>query len=464
MTIVERGIAELKAGHREEAEKLFAEGCFLGGDSVAAGYLSMIYFDEKVTNRTEESVSVARLLWAMTQDERPSAAHRLGVQYLSSGKSDVRKKGADLVRKADAQNYPNACCVSGILYYQAGDYDRAASSFSRYPRIMTDKKPLKLYAECLEKKSTPEYIKAAECYKEYAEKFDDPEALIKASDLFCYNGEYEKGVECLIRVPGDKTPEQYERIGEYYLYTGTTDEELRKAYQYLHFAEQNGCGNDSFLGMIEEKFGRVREAYAYYCRAWENGSFDTCSELLLLILRTRKSDPAIDKEWPEERLVKLILDAQNVSESSRRKLENSDLYPEIAGILARAYYEGIYVPRDKAKTCEYAGKGPDNPVCIYYFGMIIIDGILSDTNPEDGINYINQAAMSGYSEALYTMGGFYADDQNWTKALDFYMRAYSAGCKKAAAQIATMYEEGYVGTVLGMPNKRKAMSWRQKSQ
>ena len=228
--------------------------------------------------------------------------------------------------------------------------------------------------------------------------------------------------------------------------------------------EQNGCGNDSFLGMIEEKFGRVREAYAYYCRAWENGSFDTCSELLLLILRTRKSDPAIDKEWPEERLVKLILDAQNVSESSRRKLENSDLYPEIAGILARAYYEGIYVPRDKAKTCEYAGKGPDNPVCIYYFGMIIIDGILSDTNPEDGINYINQAAMSGYSEALYTMGGFYADDQNWTKALDFYMRAYSAGCKKAAAQIATMYEEGYVGTVLGMPNKRKAMSWRQKSQ
>ena len=85
MTIVERGIAELKAGHREEAEKLFAEGCFLGGDSVAAGYLSMIYFDEKVTNRTEESVSVARLLWAMTQDERPSAAHRLGVQYLSSG-------------------------------------------------------------------------------------------------------------------------------------------------------------------------------------------------------------------------------------------------------------------------------------------------------------------------------------------------------------------------------------------
>ena len=271
-------------------------------------------------------------------------------------------------------------------------------------------------------------------------------------------------MECLIRVPGDNTPEQYERIGEYYLYTGTTDEELRKAYQYLHFAEQNGCGNDSFLGMIEEKFGRVREAYAYYCRAWENGSFDTCSELLLLILRTRKSDPAIDKEWPEERLVKLILDAQNISESSRRKLENSDLYPEIAGILARAYYEGIYVPRDKAKTCEYAGKGPDNPVCIYYFGMIIIDGILSDTNPEDGINYINQAAMSGYSEALYTMGGFYADDQNWTKALDFYMRAYSAGCKKAAAQIATMYEEGYVGTVLGMPNKRKAMSWRQKSQ
>ena len=44
------------------------------------------------------------------------------------------------------------------------------------------------------------------------------------------------------------------------------------------------------------------------------------------------------------------------------------------------------------------------------------------------------------------------------------MRAYSAGCKKAAAQIASMYEEGYVGIVLGMPNKRKAMSWRQKSQ
>ena len=463
MGSVADGIVELNAGRIKKAEALFARGCFLEGDSEAAGYLSMLYYDEKITRRTEESVSAARLLWAMTKEERSSASHRLGYQYLTSPRKDVRKKGAELIRNAERQGYANAYCLSGILYYQEKDYDKAVTSLSKYPNIDKDKEPMKMYAESLEKKTHPDLARAAVYYEKYGKLTGDDKAFRKASELYYNSDDFDGGIRCLLQITGEKTPSEYGKLGSHFAYAGRTEAELKRAEEYLRIAFSKGYHDNTGMATLCKKLGREKEACRYYLSALKDGVTSVQTELLPLLMKLRKSDPEIAGEWPEERIVRLALDIE--ANFGTEAIEESDYSEELHVLLARAFFKGAGVARNSAKAFEYARKEPDNPACMYYLGMIAMEGLSVGISPDDAINLIHLSSVNGFPEAIMTMGDFYNSQKEWTKALDLYMRAYSAGCKPAAGRIADMYEEGYIGkTVFGMPNRRVAKDWRNKSK
>ena len=176
MNYTENGIKAIQSRDYKKAFSLLEEGYFDKGETKAGCYLAQMYYDERITPRTEEALLEAMLLWEMTKDEVPSSMHKLGVTLFGSKNSQVKSVGLSYITEASKRDYPVSFCVLGVLAYHKKEYARAVECFKRYTGIEKDEKALWMYCDALARPEVNDMPTAIQYLKIYVRKWERADA------------------------------------------------------------------------------------------------------------------------------------------------------------------------------------------------------------------------------------------------------------------------------------------------
>ena len=449
MNELDRGVEALKAGHVGKAREIFERECFDHADSAAAGYLSMMYFKGILPADRDTAIAAARLLWAATRDERPSAAHRLGTQYLSSRDLQVRAEGRRLVQKAQEADYPYAHCVMGILHWQEKAYKQAADDFRRYPQIRQDRKALPMYADTLEKLGRA--LEAADLYGVMWDSFHQDGAADKARDLYLQAGRPDQALAYAGSGTKGLDAEQLLKLAA----ACRTASDRKRALDYYRQALDRGVRCRFQIASLLRELGQLREAYETDCAGVQEGE-TRCGAGVFRYLLTHAEDADVQREWPEDRVDSLALLVENGS--LREDIE--DIRPALGVRLAEIYFEGRGVARSLRDSARCASWAPNDPKSLFYMGYAADQNQYPLLSREEGVQYIQEAADRGVPEALVDIGDRWERSDMIPRAIVCYQTAYGKGYKPAAIRIGDLYRDGKVGLILGrIPDRKTAQEW-----
>lgn len=490
MNYTQNGISEITKGNYKNAFSVLEKGFFEEGETTAGCYLAQMYYDERITQRTEESLAQAMLLWCVTADEIPSSKHKLGVSLFSLS-SNAKKAGLEYIKDAAKKEYPISFCVLGVLSYHEGDYDMAIKYFSKYPNIENDKKALLMYAESYRKKDVPDLKKAEELYNVCAEKYQDLTVYLKMVEYYSMSAVYdakkklfysEKAAEL-----GDA--DMSRNVGIAYFVGNEFNKEnpsknLEKAYNFLNYAYKKKDGvAASYLGDMfmygyyvkrdenkalalydeaikwgnDEGYNRKGMYYyfrhdyqeAYFCFKKLNYNEANLYSPMMFECAYKIYQNNSDKE---DELIKIAINCEkygsNVPETARL-------------ILGKAYFDGEYLAEDFKMAAYYLKQCLSYPEANYLIGKMAAYGVIDEITQAESEPYLLTASNAGIADAMLVLGKLYKQWQLASKAISMLMKAYSNGAKEAAQEISEMYLNG---DVTGRKDKKKAKEWSEKAK
>lgn len=490
MKYTKSGIKSITEGDFETAFSLLEKGYFEMGETQSGCYLAQMYYDERITPRTEDSLMKSMLLWHMTKNQVPSSRHKLGVTLFSSLNSVAKNKGLQLIKSAADENYPVSFCVLGVLAYHNGNYDDAVNYFSKYTGINKDKKAMLMYAESLTQKNTPDISLAEKIYSLCAEQFNDDTAYLKLSEIYT-TPEFKDATKSflyLTKAADLGNIDAMDEVGRRYfignqILKDYPNQNYELAYKYLSQAYKHGNANAaSCLGSMYA-FGNyvdkdINKAIALYDEAQANGvdtynlkgnlyymsyqydlafecfksAYDKGDKSLLSLFFDVAYSLFSQADDMQEYLVRLALDCENQGYSSN----------DIALMLGRAYfYENNVVYQDLVKAENYLRQCSNVPEASYIIGKIAAYGESNYLEPEDAESYLITASNAGIVDAMLVLGKLYHLWHLNGKAVNMLMKAYNNGCKEAAQEISEMYRNG---DVTGRKDKKKAAEWEAKAK
>ncbi len=122
------GLALLRAGRNEEAEKELQEALRLGGSARSAFYLATLYND---TKRYQEAEQAARRAVEADPDSW-EALHELARAQLYEGQTEPAEASARRALKLRSKGFPQLYLTLANIYVTAQRYPEAAESFRKF--------------------------------------------------------------------------------------------------------------------------------------------------------------------------------------------------------------------------------------------------------------------------------------------------------------------------------------------
>lgn len=502
MNYTENGIKAIQSRDYKKAFELLEEGYFDKGETKAGCYLAQMYYDERITPRTEEALLEAMLLWEMTKDEVPSSMHKLGVTLFGSKNNQVKSVGLSHITEASKRDYPVSFCVLGVLAYHKKEYVRAVECFKRYTGIEKDEKALWMYCDALTKLDTPDDVTAIKYLKVYVQKFERAEAYYMLGKLMLKDtNEFVDDALKMLKKAAEM--EHEEAIGLlcvtlYYGIENRMERDIASSQPYLLKAIANGypeslkiAAEVTFYGNTEKKEEDNELALSYAHRALEAGV--DCHEILGRIYMN------MGRYAESAEHLKVLYDRQDFSIYEQYFIVKYALYKEKHPLFELSIEHGFDLEDGGyaelysiAGMCDVLGKD-DNPYLSYIVGScqaLYLDG--DDTKKKGVQRLLNNctnipaavfivasvgaqleilseerlmelgqtAADMGCIDAMRVMGGIYRNMGMYTKSVDLYMKLYSLGYKETANIISDMYLKGQV---TGKKDKKKAKEWADKA-
>ena len=490
MNYTQNGIGEITAGNYKNAFSILEKGFFEEGETLAGCYLAQMFYDERITPRTDESLAKAMMLWSVTADEVPSSRHKLGVTLFSLS-GNAKKVGLEHIKAAAEKEYPISFCVLGVLAYHEGDYATAITYFSKYPNIENDKKALLMYAESCRKNDIPDLKKAEELYNICAEKYHDLTVYLELakyySDLTSYDAKKkffysEKAAEF-----GDV--EMSKDVGIAYYVGNEINKDnpsvnIEKAYKFLNYAYMKG--NDVATAILGDMYlcGQYvpkdeKKALELYDEAIKRGcleAYNKKGEFYYYYRNYKEAYFYLKKlNYNEANFYSPMLFECGYNLYKENYIEEPELLniaincekngvniPEKAHLLlGKAYFDGEYLPEDFHKATHHLKKCLSYPEANYLIGKMAAYGVIEEITPAESESYLMTAADSGIADAMLVLGKLYRQWQFASKAISMLMKAYSNGSKEAALEISEMYLNG---DVTGRKDKKKAKEWSEKAK
>ena len=131
-------------------------------------------------------------------------------------------------------------------------------------------------------------------------------------------------------------------------------------------------------------------------------------------------------------------------------------------VLAQRDLGLLLLNQNKAKEAVkwfIKGAGNDNLTCIFYYGKMLLEGLGTKMNKNEGADYLLKAAREGFPQAMYYVGNCYKNGDGLKRtdeqAVKWYQAAAGKGVSNAEWQLAQCYRTG-----LGPPvDYEPAMYW-----
>ena len=119
-------------------------------------------------------------------------------------------------------------------------------------------------------------------------------------------------------------------------------------------------------------------------------------------------------------------------------------------VLSRVYIEGPTKFRNISKAIAMLKdlSNDNNPIASYMLGICYAKGVGVDQEQQTALDLLEQSAKYEYPPALVDLGALYCEggfqfDQDYTKAMNLWLKAAEAGHPMAQFYIGTMYENGW---------------------
>ena len=502
MNFTQEGIRAITAGNFSKAFKTLSDGFFLHGETQAGCYLAQMFYDTRITPRTEKSLMKAMILWHMTKEEVPSSRHKMGVTLFGSKIGTVKDSGLNEIKNAAREGYPVAHCVLGVLDFEQGLYDSAVEHFRFYTGIEKDEKALYRYGKALMLQSSPDYVRADVALTACVRNFDNEEAMRDLVELYSkpdfLNSEkymyyltelerrglgeaaYQFGMNYYFGHDWQPAfPEEKDHQKAYYYLSKTLDMRIREGDKInlgklafmlgIMLGDGDGCGKDVERALAylneAEKMGvsfPMKKVPLYL----EQGDFVSAMEELL------KAEKRGD-EVPMNMLLKLqfaLRGTAGVTEETimqtALRLEEAylsgreqNLVSSPAAYLGMMYYQGEGVEKDCEKAERYLSMSDDERAYCTY-GIMVLQGECPGKIPKDCIPYFQKAIELGDKSAKFLLGIAYRSIGMNANAVAVLTEAYQEGERGAAKIISDMY---LCGEVTGYKNKKMAKEWARKA-
>ncbi len=506
-----KGIEAIKSGNFEEAFKILKYAFFIEADVMAGCYLAMMYFDVKITPRTEESQAKAMLIWNMTKDKVVSSKHKLGVNLYGSKIPETKNLGYQYITEAASKGYSVAHCVLGALYHASGQYGKAEAELLQYDNCLNDKRACLIMVDCLIKNDhlKGEYFDRAVKYLGAAvDKFNDStkedlyvevlrsgvspdtdERLLKIYDKHANAGDIDTILE-LARIYRSRSMNH--KVREYLQIGANKFNDPKCQYEYAFLYQQECLKEPEEYEQFSDYVSEV-EYCIYYVQRAVDGGYDGKTFLAWLYLEAQNSEKAFKyarESYLEHR------DTQTLSmyeaAAGKRYLDldfkrygdiynfNDPIIKELIGhitdfrknnkyerIMAGTPVYPIYLfhmmgNQGIAEAYEYFKQYPNNKIARLYLAIGTERGFYRDffDNMEEADNELIGCTQFGYPLALFETGCIFRKGRQFANALEAYSRSYNNGYLPAAMAISDMYMKG---EVTGRRDKKKAAEWQRKA-
>lgn len=505
MNYTENGIKAIQSRDYKKAFSLLEEGYFDKGETKAGCYLAQMYYDERITPRTEEALLEAMLLWEMTKDEVPSSMHKLGVTLFGSKNSQVKSAGLAHITEASKRDYPVSFCVLGVLAYHKKEYARAVECFKRYTGIEKDEKALWMYCDALARPEVNDMPTAIQYLKIYVRKWERADAyyllgkmmledtnesvedalsmLEKAAQmehkeaigLFCVSLYY--GVEnrlerdiprsqpYIAKAVANGYPKALKIASEITVFANNEGavEDYESALQYALRAQELGVDCYGLIGDIYARMERHAEAEPYYKVLYDRGEYSAyASYFLVKFALYNEYNPTLmilwaDGPYLDEKYMELVNIAKECYKLCKQQIVKWNPYMAfVVGSYLAWYSEDEKV---KAEGADILAMCSDIPSAVYC--RIVTNAKLGRIKTDkEAVEQLEKAVGLGSQDAMFAMADIYRDNQMYTKAIELYMQLYSFGYNKVANVISDMYLKGQV---TGKRDKKKAQEWAEKA-
>ena len=273
----------------------------------------------------------------------------------------------------------------------------------------------------------------------------DIDALIQVADMY-FDGEgvkldYNKAALYFYKLAEAEHPYGYYSIG--YCYQRGLGVDMNEEEALYWF--KKGSDEDSVQCRVElakcYMFGigtsiNNDEAYDLFDSVPFRKSLDAVyyKSFLVLYSKTRKGTPEIALES--------LIELASVDHLSAIRL------------LGRLYYEGNneFVKKDEEKGIFYYEKGAElgEDTCLFYLGLLHLEGRLSNSDFQKGIELIEKSAKLGNPDANLVLGDMYANyniknskeyfvEKDIEKALDYYKKSFEEENEIACQRLASYY-------------------------
>lgn len=490
MNYTENGIKAIQGGNFSDAFNLLKTGFFENGEEKAGCYLAQMYYDTKITPRTEKSLLEAMLLWCITKDIVPSSRHKLGVTLYSAKNQEARNDGLQMIQQASNEGYQVSFCVLGVLSYTKKDYDTAYSYFSKYESIKTDQQALKMFGDCCAKMSIPNIEMAESLISQCGESFNDADAYQMISEIYQMpqnlnpqkslhyselaaeagnidamftvgqmyyegkdkNSQYpdaddQKALKYFSMASTKGNAKAMKKLAYMYCDSRGVAQNYDEAIKLLQNAQKLGEQCNSELGFIYLRQEKVQLAYSCFMAARKNGESVFYDDLFYCARVLESNNQISYKE-----LLSLALYCEK---------ESPQITDDMAIVLSELYYyDNDTVSPDYQKAESYALQ-VQCPQSDYIVGKLAAYGKSNRLKPADAEEYLKRAADAGYVDAMLILGKLYAVWNLYTRSVNMLMKAYNNGCKEAAHEISELYA---TGMVTGRADSKKAAEWEAKAQ
>jgi TPR repeat protein len=514
------GINAIKSGKFEEAFTKLHKAFFIEGDTMAGCYLAMMYFDVKITPRTPESQAKAMIIWNMTKDRVISSRHKLGVNLYGSKNPQTKNLGYQYISEAAQGGYSVAHCVLGMLYHSGGQYDKAEKELLKYENVRNDKRACIALADCLirnnhlagsnsnlaieileiainkfgDTSKKEAYISAIEndtsdssrkrllaIYEEKAQN-GDVSSILQLADILYWgklNGKdvpeiinHEKAFEYL-KLGADTyndancmfhyTELLYDDVHHHDEVSYKDKQDLfRKEINYAIRAVKSGYEDrESFLATLysfiedyENEYIYARENYFRFKNGETLKRYDSATDLWYKIKTKTVVGGVADYYDP---MVKECLDQELIynSDNSHDKLYRLFLYPVYLFLVEGA--DGVMQAYDYFMNFPYFD---DYEACL---AIGALEGYYKDpTDKKELVDKLFELAdENGPSNAIaqFGYGNIMRYNGYYSNAVEYYLKSYAKGVRRAAFCLSDMYLKG---EVTGRKDKKKAAEWDRK--
>lgn len=117
--------------------------------------------------------------------------------------------------------------------------------------------------------------------------------------------------------------------------------------------------------------------------------------------------------------------------------------------MGEIYISKFYPFNDKKMSDKFYSKAfkelkkkDTDPKVAYQIGLMLMNGLGTKQNTEKALDYLNKASKNNIADADYKLGLFYQENNEYTDAFHFFLKAAENKCAGAMLEVAKAYETG----------------------